>query len=73
MYDYISLNNEKLRIQYKCIYKDLSYEGILEKYQKNYQRDISYSQTVDGLHKDDMLMSLDEMCIRDRRWINWII
>lgn len=60
MYDYISLHKEKLRIEYKCIYKDLSYEGILEKYQKNYQRDISYSQTVDGLHKDDMLMSLDD-------------
>lgn len=60
MYDYISLHQEKLKIKYKSIYKDISYEGILDKYQKNYKRDIMYSQTVDGLHKDDMLMFLDE-------------
>lgn len=60
MYDYISLHKEKLKIEYKCGYKDMSYEGILKKYQKNYQRDISYSQTSDGLHKDDMMMFLDD-------------
>lgn len=59
MYDYISLHKEVLNIEYKSIYKDISYEGILKKYQKNYQRDIAYSQTMDGLHKDDMIMSLD--------------
>lgn len=60
MYDYISLHKEILKIEYKCSYKDISYESILEKYQKNYQRDITYSQTNDGLHKDDMIMSLDD-------------
>ncbi len=32
----------------------------INRYKKNYQRDIAYSQTVDGLHKDDMLVYLDE-------------
>lgn len=59
MYDYISLHKEILNIEYKCIYKTIDYETIFYKYQKNYQRDISYSQTMDGLHKDDMLMFLD--------------
>lgn len=60
MYDYISLHKEVLRIEYKSGYKKISYEDILEKYKKSYQRDISYSQTSDGLHKDDMLMYLDD-------------
>ena len=60
IYNYISLNQEKLHIEYKSVYKDISYESILDKYKKNYQRDISYSQTMDGIHKDDMLMYLDD-------------
>lgn len=60
MYDYISLHKEKLFIEYKSSYKKINYESILEKYVNNYQRDIHYSQTVDGLHKDDMLMYLDD-------------
>lgn len=60
MYDYVSLHKEKLFIEYKSSYKKIDYESILEKYIKNYQRDIQYSQTVDGLHKDDMLMYLDD-------------
>lgn len=60
IYEYISLHKEKLHIEYKSQYKDISYEGILEKYKRSYQRDISYSQTMDGIHKDDILMFLDE-------------
>lgn len=60
MYDYISLHEEKLRIEYKSSYKSIDYETILNKYQKNYQRDILYSQTTNGLHKDDMLMFLND-------------
>lgn len=60
IYNYISLNQEKLHIEYKSVYKDISYESILDKYKKNYQRDIIYSQTMDGIHKDDMLMFLDD-------------
>ncbi|MEG0276968.1 MAG: DNA replication/repair protein RecF [Coprobacillus sp.] len=59
MYDYISLHQEVLKIEYRSIYKNISYDDILNKYKKTYQRDISYSQTGDGLHKDDMLMYLD--------------
>jgi len=60
MYDYIALHKEKLRLQYKSTYKEISYESILGKYQKNYQRDILYGQTNDGIHKDDMLMFLND-------------
>lgn len=60
MYDYISLHKETLRLEYKSIYKSIDYETILNRYKKNYQRDIQYSQTMDGLHKDDMLMFLNE-------------
>lgn len=60
IYAYISLHKEKLHIEYKSGYKDISYEGIIDKYKKSYQRDIAYSQTMDGIHKDDMLMFLDE-------------
>ncbi|MDE6953995.1 MAG: DNA replication/repair protein RecF [Erysipelotrichales bacterium] len=59
MYDYISLHKEKLSIEYKSMYKSIDYETIYSKYQKNYQRDITYCQTMDGLHKDDMVMFLD--------------
>lgn len=60
MYDYISVHEEKLRIEYKSVYKSIDYETILNKYKKNYKRDISYNQTMDGLHKDDMLMFLND-------------
>ena len=60
MYDYISLHQEKLSLAYKTIYKDINEEAILQRYQKNYQRDISYMQTCDGLHKDDMLVYLND-------------
>lgn len=60
MYDYISLHKETLNIQYKSIYKDINYDEILNRYKKNYQRDILYGQTNDGIHKDDMLMFLNE-------------
>jgi len=60
MYDYISLHQEILKINYKSCYKEMTYDFILQKYQKNYQRDIHYSQTVDGIHKDDIVMFLDE-------------
>lgn len=60
MYDYISLHQEKLSIQYKSSYKQIDYETIIDKYKKNYQRDIQYSQTMDGLHKDDLCMFLND-------------
>lgn len=60
MYGYISLNQEDLDIRYKSSYKDISYDFILEKYKKNYSRDIHYSNTVDGIHKDDIEIYLDD-------------
>ncbi len=60
MYDYISLHEEMLKIEYKSHYKKIDYQTIFNKYERNYQRDIQYSQTGDGLHKDDMLMFLND-------------
>lgn len=60
MYSYISLNKEELNIKYKSSYKEITYEFILDKYKKNYSRDIHYSNTVDGIHKDDIEIYLDE-------------
>ncbi len=60
MYDYISIHKETLNLQYKSTYKKMNYEGILEQYQKNYQRDILYGQTHSGIHKDDIFIFLNE-------------
>ena len=60
MYDYISLHEEHLRIEYKSMYKSIDYETILNRYKKNYAMDIAYNQTMEGLHKDDMLLFLDD-------------
>ena len=61
MYDYIALHQEKLSLKYKSHYQELTYECILDKYQKSYKKDILLGQTNHGIHKDDLLMYLDEM------------
>lgn len=60
MYSYISLNKEELSMKYKSSYKEITYDFILDKYKKNYSRDIHYSNTVDGIHKDDVEIYLNE-------------
>jgi len=50
---------EELTIAYKCSYKKADKGVILEKYRKTVSRDIAYAQTVDGLHKDDLVFRLD--------------
>jgi len=60
MYSYISLNKEELTLQYKSMYKNYNYEDILKKYKDNYQRDIHYSKTMDGIHKDDIEIFLNK-------------
>ena len=59
MYAYIS-GKEKLVLRYHTQFKDISKEGILDKYKKNYKRDIFQGNTVDGVHKDDLKIFLDE-------------
>lgn len=59
MYDYIALHQETLSLRYKTHYKDLSYQGILDTYHHNYEKDIALKQTQIGIHKDDLLMYLD--------------
>ncbi len=58
MYDYIA-GSENLAIAYSTSYKMIDKQTILNKYKKTYTRDILYSTTVDGLHKDDLKITLD--------------
>lgn len=60
LYDYISSNEQSLDISYKCSYKEIDENYILNKYKDNYIRDIKYSHTVDGIHKDDLNLILDQ-------------
>lgn len=57
LYSYMT-SQEELRIAYVHHYKDLTRDVILEKYKKMYQRDITYMKTVDGLHRDDLKITL---------------
>lgn len=59
MYSYISLNKEELSLHYKSTFKEINYDHIFNKYKNNYSRDIHYSNTVDGIHKDDIEIFLD--------------
>ena len=59
LYDYISSSEQVLDISYKCTYKEIDENYILNKYKDNYLRDIKYSHTVDGIHKDDLNLMLD--------------
>lgn len=54
-------NDEQIKLAYHSfIKKDVSYESILEMYQKNHQRDIDYMQTHIGIHKDDLKIYLNQ-------------
>ena len=59
IYDYIS-SSESLSISYHCMYKDYSKEIILKKYQETYYKDIIYSMTSFGLHRDDIIFKLND-------------
>ena len=69
MYAYIS-GKEKLVLRYHTQFKDISKEGILDKYKKNYKRDIFQGTTVDGIHKDDLKIFLDDNDVRFNIKIN---
>jgi len=60
IYHYISLDEEKLFLTYKSSFKKYDYDYILEKYRENYSKDILYSKTNVGIHKDDIRIDLDE-------------
>lgn len=59
IYKYISLDKEEINITYKSIYKEVSYEYIMNKYQENYNKDIMFSKTNIGIHKDDIKIDLN--------------
>ncbi|MFQ6792434.1 MAG: DNA replication/repair protein RecF [Thomasclavelia sp.] len=52
---------EQVKLRYACfVKKELTYQHILELYQKNHQRDIDYMQTHIGIHKDDLKVYLND-------------
>ena len=59
VYKYVSDGKEELNISYKCSYKEIEYEYILSKYKDHYSKDIFYSTTNIGIHKDDLKIELD--------------
>ena len=58
LYGYIG-QEESLSIQYMTRYKEVSKEAILAKYEHNYERDIRYATTTDGIQKDDLKIDLN--------------
>ncbi len=60
MYDYIALHHESLSLEYKTNYHEMTYEYIMQQYKKDYQKDILFKSTNHGIHKDDMIMKLDD-------------
>lgn len=60
MYDYIAMQKETLSIHYKTHYRHHTYEEVLQQYQKDYEKDIMFKMTSHGIHKDDLVMQLDE-------------
>lgn len=61
IYQSISSLQEQITLSYACFIKqEVTYEGILLMYQKSRKRDIRYGMTHIGIHKDDMLLMMDE-------------
>lgn len=58
LYEYIA-HQETLHIVYATHYKEYTKEAILEKYHRNYDRDIRYMTTSNGIQKDDLKITLD--------------
>ena len=58
LYDYIA-GHETLKITYATHYKEISKEAILEKYKKDYEKDIRYASTSSGIQRDDLKIMLD--------------
>lgn len=53
--------DEKIKLNYHCFLKDeLNYDNILSLYKKNRQRDIRYTQSHVGIHKDDLKIYMND-------------
>ena len=62
IYRKIAGNHESIYFSYKSfisLKNENLYDLIIEKYNKNSERDIRYAQTQDGIHKDDLRMMIN--------------
>ena len=61
IYSKIANNGEMISLTYKSYVagNENLYEKVLNKYQKNRQRDIKFMTTQDGIHKDDLKILLN--------------
>lgn len=63
VYQKIANNHEHIRFKYKSFIAldfDTLYEAILKRYERNIERDIRYTMTQDGIHKDDMKIFIND-------------
>ena len=49
----------ELKVKYNSTYNKHDKESILKKYQKNYKNELNAGKTLDGIHHDDIIFTLD--------------
>lgn len=61
-YDHISDKRERVRLQYKS---PLSKYSMKDLFEKNLEKDRILGYTTSGIHRDDMILEMDDFSIRD--------
>jgi len=60
IYNAISSLGEEIRLEYSCFIKsEVTYQNILDMYQKQRKRDVRYGTTHLGIHKDDITILMN--------------
>ena len=55
----------KLTIKYKSYFANKTEEQLLESYQHNYDKEMAFGKTLNGVHHDDIVFLLDGIDIKD--------
>lgn len=55
----------ELKIKYISTYKGKDTKYLLEKYKKNYQKEMAIGKTLDGVHHDDIAFILDDNNLKE--------
>lgn len=55
----------ELQIKYKSVYSKKDFNKVLEMYQKNYRKEMSFGKTLSGIHHDDIDFILDGNNIKE--------
>ena len=54
-----------LKLKYNSSYKGKDKETLFEKYQNNYQKELSVGKTLEGIHHDDIIFMLDNNSLKE--------